>query len=178
MKHILSYNESAGPGWRQVTVEEIDRRMSREQADTFTEAEVKAILDLVAKSGRHVKVWEYENEIRQLSQGLFISSEIKMRWLRSHLVNPDEHIGWESEIKHPGVPANNIYIKDCPSDVRRTGAMRCKDSDYIPFDTYKSTDDYFFVAMDPRGFLAGYYVCDGQDGLESMLGHFFEQRKE
>lgn len=168
MKHIHRYNESAGQGWRQVTEQEIDRRMSKERADTFTKEEVKAILDLVAKTGRHVGIVEYDIRTERLQPGLFHSRRTPLRVLRAHEYAPDWPIRWKRAFTHPRVPSNYIYIADF-------GLSSEEEQSSVYVDIYKSADDYYF--LDIVAHTNAYYVCDGLDGLKSLLGHFFEQRK-
>ncbi len=174
MKHLRRYNESAGRPWLELRKGEMRRHMNGKEADTFAKGEVTAILDLMGATGRHVIVTEYLIGAKTLEVGLFNRSA---RRLREHVFGGGTDGAAPSvHIVSPMTPANNICISD--------------QSRHIWTEIFKSTDDYFYVTrhnLQHQGSaLSGpglgrnecFYLCDELHGLKSMLGDFFEGRKQ
>jgi hypothetical protein len=137
--------ESAGLLWRQVTEEEMERKMRGKKIEVITRAEIQRVTDILRKSGREVDIVEFKINAKTLEIGLF--NEVVAKTLRRHWLQSDTKKVWYSRIA-----TNNLHIETF--------------GDNIPyFEIFKCDDDYFWVGSSDDD----YFICDGIQGLQSML---------
>jgi len=162
MIHLRTYNESAGPDYRELSEDEIHDHMSENRSDTFTSGEVQALLDIVKATNRPVEVVEFKLDMKD---GLEFHS-YKNRLLRSHVFSFGPDIMTSRNIRFPRVPANEIFICD-------VGFKRQPEMDiYI----LKSSDDWFYALMEIED-EPSWFISDGFNGLKSLVADLFESRK-
>jgi hypothetical protein len=159
MIHLRAYNESAGPDYREVSEDDIERHMSDNRTDTFTSGEVQALLDFVKATNRSVEVTEFKDK--------FSIHSINARKLRHYLFsdNPDDEV--IREISFPRSSANNIFILDEGSAMQP----------YMSIDIYKSSEDWFYAGTE-IDYETSWFICDGVAGLKSMLTDLFKKREQ
>ena len=197
MRHLTGYNESAGRPWWQVDEDKIGRHMSGHSLDTFSKAEVNAILDL-ARGATRGPVWIHEfyfpdkpmNRSRPVTMSIDLLNT-RANTLRSYLfahVSSDSVLDMpRTKIFHPRKSSQQIQIwVDLFSGGYGPGLRPTTEwsvpTAYIVFEILKSTDDYFYVRKMYRiiGHLATavdlsqfggphHYICDGIDGLVSLV---------
>ena len=177
MKHLNGYNESAGQPWWQVDEDEMGRHMSGQSLDTFSKAEVEAILRPARETTcSMVEIDELYYPGKSMNQSRPITMDIGLlfmpvntlrKYTFGHERIPFVHIG------HPRKSCQQIKIwlghwigTGCPDDV---GGL----DPNCMFTILKSTDDYFYVEKyrirDGRYYIDANYICDGIDGLMSLV---------
>ncbi len=147
MIHLKSFMESAGSMWRQVDRSEMEKRMRGHVVDTITKAEVQRVIDLLLESGRDMELNEYKMDVETLEISLF-GEEAKD--LRNHYPHLNKKNVW-----HPRTPANNLLIRSYMGIIAH-------------FEVFKCDDDYFWVESGDK-----YFICDGIEGLLSMLAVYY-----
>jgi hypothetical protein len=162
MIHLRTYNESAGSIYRELSEDEIKEHMSENRPDTFTSGEVQTLLDIVKATNRPVEFVEWNFDMKD---GLEFHS-INSRRLRSHLFLFEPDGKTTRDIMFPRVPANNIII----CDVGR------KMQEYMYIFLLKSSDDWFYALMEIED-EPSWFICDGFNGLKSLIIDLFESRK-
>ena len=153
MIHLKPFMESTGLLWRQVTKEEMARRIKGQVVDTITKAETRKIMDLLKESGRNIEFVEYNMHDKTLDINLFglNSEELRCHYLKLN----------KKEINRPRMPANNLYIKSFGDSLPNVEIFKC-------------VDDYFWVETGYYGDVPDdYFICDGIQGLLSMLDEYY-----
>jgi len=177
MRHLNRYNESAGQPWWQVDEDEMGRHMSGQSLDTFSKAEVEAILRLARETTcSMVEIDELYYPGKSMNRSRPVTMNIDLFNTRTTTLRlytfGHERIPF-GHIDHPRKSCQQIEIwlghrieTGCPDDV---GGLdpNCK------FTILKSTDDYFYVEkyriLDERYYVDGHYICDGINGLMSLV---------
>jgi hypothetical protein len=144
--------------WRQVTEEEMERKMRGKKIEVITRAEIQRVTDILRKSGREVDIVEFKINAKTLEIGLFnevvgsvcgrrFDRPTRPKTLRRHWLQSDTKKVW-----YPRIAPNNLHIETF--------------GDNIPyFEIFKCDDDYFWVGSSDDD----YFICDGIQGLLSML---------
>ena len=153
MKYLKPFMESAGSTWRQVTEDEMERKMIGKKIETITKTEVQKVIDLLSKSGRDIDIIEFKTKDKTLEIGLFgiFAKKLRHHWLHSNT----------NRVWHPRMVTNNLCIKSfCDANP--------------DFEIFKCDDDYFWVESSDDGYL----ICDGIQGLLSMLADYYTIEKK
>jgi hypothetical protein len=154
MKHLKPFMESAGLLWRQVTEEEMERKMRGKVIDTITKGEIQKVINLLKESGRAIEIVEFQINAKTLEIDIF--NETVADTLRHHWLQSDTKKVW-----YPRIATNNLLIKSNTAAVRQY------------FEIFKCDDDYFWVETDDD-----YFICDGIQGLLSMLADYYTIEKK
>jgi hypothetical protein len=155
MKHLKPFMESAGLLWRQVTEEEMERKMRGKVIDTITKGEIQKVINLLKESGRAIEIVEFQINAKTLEIDIF--NETVADTLRHHWLQSDTKKVW-----YPRIATNNLLIKSDTAAVRQY------------FEIFKCDDDYFWVESSDDD----YFICDGIQGLLSMLADYYTIEKK
>jgi hypothetical protein len=160
MKHIRQFESAAGDGWSEVTEMEVVNRMRDQTLDTFVAGEIKSIAKAIAGKDLWIKEQYYNHNNLQMTPEVFYNRQFLN-------VRPEYQPTWNRPWRDfsawfDGV--NEIHRLVITSlDKASPYSKR-----YLTLDVVKSVDDYYFVH---KSVYSGnlYYVCDGLDGLMSLL---------
>ncbi len=142
--------ESAGLLWRQVTEEEMERKMRGKVIDTITKGEIQKVINLLKESGRAIEIVEFQINAKTLEIDIFDEEEADK--LRHHWLQSDK-----KKVSYPRIATNNLLIKSVTPAVRQY------------FEIFKCDDDYFWVESSDDD----HFICDGIQGLLSMMADHF-----
>ena len=154
MIHIKSFMESAGLLWRQVTEEEMERKMRGKVIDTITKGEIHKVINLLKESGRAIEIVEFQINAKTLEIDIF--NEEVTKTLRRHWLQSDT-----KKVSYTRIATNNLLIKSNTAAVRQY------------FEIFKCDDDYFWVESSDDD----HFICDGIQGLLSMLADYYTIEK-
>jgi len=131
-------------------------RIRGQVLDTITKAEVQKVMDLIRKTGKDIDFIEYEMDAKTLDIALFGKNAKKLRHYYDKLN--------KKIVKHPRMATNNLFIN----------------SFGLPtFDIFKCEDDWFWVRKSNSIIHREYFICDGIQGLMSMLtDHFMSEENK
>jgi hypothetical protein len=170
MKHLKPFMESAGSMWRQVDRAEMERKMRGKVIDTITKAEIQKVIDLLKETGRNIDLIEYKMDAKNLDINLFgkpVKTPLvgaRFQVLRRHYDKLNKKIGFvvPQLVEHPRMATNNLYIVDYS----------------IPIEIFKCEDDYFWVSKSSQNTNRQDFICDGIQGLLSMLADYYTIEKK
>jgi len=163
MTHLVTYNESAGKLYRQVDEDEIIRHMATQKADNFTPGEIQVLLDFVEGTGRKVTVVESKKDLDN-----FMFRQRGER-IKIHTFNWDDDKSAQRDVFYRRTPpTNNVYIWD-DGLIGQT---------HIVVNIYKSSDDWFYASVKYNMHISAWVICDGFNGLKSLVVDLFESRKK
>ncbi len=147
--------ESTGSIWQQVTKEEMERKMRGKVIDTITKAEVQKVIDLLKESDRDIDLIECKMDAKTLDVNLFGKFA---KTLRNHYDKLNK-----KRFEHPRMATNNLYIT----------------SFGLPnIEIFKCEDDYFWVSKSSQTTNRQDFICDGIQGLLSMLADYYTIEKK
>ncbi len=155
--------ESAGSMWRQVDRAEMERKMRGKVIDTITKAEIQKVIDLLKETGRNIDLIEYKMDAKNLDINLFgkpVKTPLvgaRFQVLRRHYDKLNKKL-----VEHPRMTTNNLYIVDYS----------------IPIEIFKCEDDYFWVSKSSQNTNRQDFICDGIQGLLSMLADYYTIEKK
>ena len=159
-------NESGGHPWRRLDEGAMAREMRGVEADTFSEADVLEVFRLLEGTGKTAKVTEYHGQVGRLGLADFGSEAVV---LRKTIFSPD---GWKTLTNHPGDAFPMVRVPAARLGIDHIHPLL----PHAPMEVCKSSDDYFYAKAGPYR-KEEYFVCDGIDGLLSLVGHYLEARR-
>ena len=155
MKHLKAFMESTGSIWQQVTKEEMERRMRGKVIDIITKAEVRKIMDLLKESDRDIDLIELKLDAKNLDINLFGKFA---KTLRCHYDKLNKKL-----VEHPRIATNNLLIV-C-FGLPNIEILKCE-------------DDYFWASKSSQTTNRQDFICDGIQGLLSMLADYYTIEKK
>jgi hypothetical protein len=171
MKHIRQFESATGDGWSKVTETEAVNRMRGQTLDTFVTGEIKSIAKTIAGKDLWIKEQYYNHTDLRMTRDVFYN-----QWFLN--VRPEYHSSWKRPWRDFSAWFDGINEIHRLVITSLDKASPYSEKRYLLLYVVKSVDDYYFVH---RGVYGGgskvgqadhynkYYVCDGLDGLMSLL---------
>ena len=164
--HIRLYNEQTAVGYREVTLQVIVDKMRGQEADLITNAMIDRILKCLGENGYWVRQFNHKGIINsRFGDNAFRSGE----WVLIGDFTP-----YETD-ERSRKSTNNLDIQ-----VYSRGS-----DEFIEFDIFKSTDDWFFVKVWSQGMINSdaippyawitflgdgmYFICDELPGVMALV---------